>query len=71
MLGMDTDVWKSKLSIFLSTLNVNIDIHIHIIFNMIFKWIYLNLDVNILLYPIKDVCSTQIEKFGTIRIYKE
>jgi hypothetical protein len=38
---------------------------------MIFKWIYLNLDVNILLYPIKDVCSTQIEKFGTIRIYKE
>jgi hypothetical protein len=31
-LGMDSDVWKSELSAFVSTKNVNMDIRIHIHF---------------------------------------
>jgi hypothetical protein len=31
-LGMDSDVWKSELSIFVSAKNVNMDIHIRIRF---------------------------------------
>jgi hypothetical protein len=31
-LGMDSDVWKSKLSVFVSAKNVNMDIHIRIHF---------------------------------------
>jgi hypothetical protein len=32
--GMDSDVWESELSVFVSAKNVNMDIRIRIVFNM-------------------------------------
>jgi hypothetical protein len=45
--GMDSDVWKSKLSVFVSAKNVNMDIHIRIRFNMDVRWMYSNPIFNI------------------------
>jgi hypothetical protein len=40
---MDSDVWKSELSVSVSAKNVNMNIRIRIHFNMDVRWMYSNL----------------------------
>lgn len=70
-LGMDMDVWKCELSIFISAKNSNIDIHIRIFFNMDVKSLYPNSISSIFLYPIPDSYSKKRGIFDTIRKREE